>query len=117
MNNRIDLIRKQTEVETMLKFVTDTIKIVETHFHKKFDENSSAYYRFVMHLKGLIKRISMGKLYYDDAELYDTIAHSCPEAAKCAEKVAKVFDLKYKQKLSTEEKAYLTLYIEKLNRE
>lgn len=117
LNNRMDLASTEQEVRTVLKFVSDTVKIVETHFHKKFNENSFAYYRFVMHLKGLVQRIYSGKLYQNDATLYDTVVSVYPEPARCTEKVVKVFALKYKKELSTEEKAYLTLYIEKLNRE
>ncbi len=117
LNNRMDLASTEQEVRTVLKFVSDTVKIVETHFHKKFDENSFAYYRFVMHLKGLVQRIYSGKLYDDDPMLYEAVVRAYPEPARCTEKVVKVFALKYKKELSTEEKAYLTLYIEKLNRE
>lgn len=49
--------------------------------------------------------------------VYDTVVSAYPEPARCTEKVVKVFALKYKKERSTEEKAYLTLYIEKLNRE
>lgn len=117
LNNRMDLLSTENEIRTVVKFVTDTIKIVETYYHKTFDENSFAYYRFVMHLKGLAQRIYTGSLYKDDPMLYETVSVAYPEAAKCAEKVVKVLTIKYKRELSSEEKAYLILYIEKLNRE
>lgn len=117
LNNRIDLKYSDEEVQTTVNFIADVIKVVETHFHCQYDETSFSYYRFVMHLKGLVKRIYANKPFKDDETLSETLGAIYPEAADCASKVVKMIFLKYGQDVSSEEKAYLILYIEKLNRE
>lgn len=110
-------IERREEIQTTLSFIRDIIKIVETFFSRHYDINSFSYYRFIMHLRGLISRIYLNKPFNTDDNLYTTISNSYPQSAQCVEKVVKMISLKYKKDVSTEEKAYLILYIEKLNRE
>lgn len=117
LNHRMDLEYSDEEVQTTLTFISDVIKVVETHFHCQYDETSFSYYRFVMHLKGLIKRIYANKPFKDDDTLSETLGATYPDAADCASKVVKMIFLKYGKDVSSEEKSYLILYIEKLNRE
>lgn len=117
LNNRLDLDTSEEQIRTTLRFISDIIKVVETYFNKKYDETLFSYYRFVMHLKGLAKRMYAKNLFEEDEILYKALVAAYPEPARCAEKVAKMIFLKYSLNISSEEKAFLTLYIEKLNRE
>ncbi|MGX7047429.1 BglG family transcription antiterminator [Lactococcus piscium] len=116
LNNRIDLDESEKQTNTTVKFISDIVKVVETYFQCQYDETSFSYYRFVMHLKGLVKRLGSSK-FKDDNTLFETMVVTYPEAAKCAIKVEKMIFLKYHKGIGSEEKAYLILYIEKLNRE
>lgn len=117
LNSRLNLKASEEQIQTTLYFISDIVKVVEAYFGHSFDVTSFSYYRFVMHLKGLVKRIYAKKPFEEDELLYDTLSKSYPEAALCAEKVAKMIFLKYSVGVSSEEKAFLTLYIEKLHRE
>lgn len=117
VNCRKDNPAHQEDVEVVAKFIKDVILIVETYFKRKLDETSLSYLRFVRHLKFLIQRIYDDKEYRDDPTLYDRISVSYPDSAKCVNKIARAIELKYRKGLSTEEKAYLTIYVEKLTRD
>lgn len=108
---------KEEEVQTTLRFVSDIVKVVETYFGQEYDVNSFSYYRFVMHLRGLVNRIYADKPFHTDDQLYQTFSTAYPGPANCVDKVVKMIYLKYGKDVSSEEKAYLTLYVEKLNRE
>lgn len=107
----------QADVHLTVRFISDITKIVGKYFGRMVDENSFSYLRFVRHLRFLVKRIYSGSAYADDAILYDNVAKSYPKAADCVERIGKAVQLKYKIQLSTEEKAYLIIYVEKLMRE
>lgn len=68
-------------------------------------------------MKYLVKRIYSDTTYREDSVLYDNVSGAYPDAAKCVEKICHAIELKYKKKVSTEEKAYLIIYVEKLVRE
>ena len=117
INNQVESDISENKVKTTIAFVTDIVKVVESYFHCQYDQYSFSYYRFVTHLKGLINRIYSDKPFQDDENLFDIMRKSYPEPARAAEKVVQMILLKYGKDVSTEEKSYLTLYIEKLNRE
>lgn len=117
VNNRKDAFGCQEEVKIVAHFIRDVTAIVEKHFESKLDRDSVSYLRFVRHLKYLIQRIYEDKEYRDDPTLFDTISKAYPESAKCVERIVRAVELKYHKKVSREEKSYLTIYVEKLNRE
>lgn len=117
IDNRTDHAANNSDLETILKFVTDITRVVETHFQITLDEDSISYYRFVTHLKYLTQRIISGNFFTDDPTLYESVMAAYPESAKCVEKISTIITFKYHRKISTEERAYLIIYVEKLTRE
>lgn len=105
------------EADKILRFVSDIILMVEKYYQIKIDIESLSYYRFVTHLKFLYKRICDGAVYRDDETLYKTVALAYPEALGCVDRIINVIMLKYQKEVSTEEKAYLIVYVEKLLRD
>lgn len=114
VNSQVGAREDGKEVQTTLRFVSDIITMVEQHFHIQIDEESLSYYRFVMHLKFLRKRICDGNVYRDDETLYETVSQAYPETLDCVNKIVNIIRLKYKKDVSTEEKAYLIVYVKKL---
>ena len=53
-------------------------------------------------------------MFTDDPLLYDTVSKSYENSAKCAAKIANMIKLKYHKDVSSEEKAYITIYVEKI---
>ena len=117
MNNRLDCNNNDKTISQTIAFIGDTIKLVEKYYDVKLNEESLYYYRFVSHLKCLLKRIYENKTFNDDPLLYETVSGSYENSAKCAAKIANMIKLKYHKDVSSEEKAYLTIYIEKLTRD
>ena len=117
IDNRTDHAVSTADLEMVVKFVNDIIRTVEAHFNIHLDEDSTPYYRFVTHLKYLTQRIISGNLFRDDPTLYDSVAAAYPESAKCVDKISTIITFKYHRSISTEERAYLIIYVEKLTRE
>lgn len=117
VNNQSDLQAEGQEVKVTLRFVSDVLDLVQQYFEIKIEENSLSYYRFVTHLKFLCKRLYSGDVYRDDRNLYEIVSNAYPEATACVEKIIHFIQLKYKKDASTEEKAYLIIYVEKLIRD
>lgn len=117
VNNQVDTQAEGQEVKVTLRFVSDVLNLVQQYFDITIEENSFSYYRFVTHLKFLCKRLYSGDVYRDDMSLYETVSKAYPEATACVEKIIHFIQLKYKKEASTEEKAYLIIYVEKLIRD
>ena len=117
IDNRTDHATSSADLETVLKFITDITRTVEAHFGITLDEDSVSYYRFVTHLKYLTQRIISGNVFQDDPTLFDSVAAAYPESAKCVDKISTIITFKYHRSISTEERAYLIIYVEKLTRE
>lgn len=117
VNNQSNLHVEGQEVKVTLRFVSDVLNLVQQYFKITIEENSFSYYRFVTHLKFLCKRLYSGDVYRDDPGLYETVSKAYPEATACVEKIIHFIQLKYKKDASTEEKAYLIIYVEKLIRD
>ena len=105
------------ETRKLMQFVSDIILMVQKYYKIEIDMESLSYYRFVTHLKFLYKRICDGTVYQDDDTLYQTISLAYPETLGCVDKIVNVLLLKYQREVSTEEQAYLIVYIEKLLRD
>lgn len=117
VNNQSGLQAEGQEVKVTLRFVSDVLDLVQQYFEIKIEENSLSYYRFVTHLKFLCKRLYSGEVSRDDRNLYEIVSKAYPEATACVEKIIHFIQLKYKKDASTEEKAYLIIYVEKLIRD
>lgn len=117
VNNMRGVPQHDEHTNSVIKFINDVISVVEEFFHIELVEDTMSYYRFVLHLKYLVKRICGDGVYNDDPTLYESISKAYPASAKCVDKIVNVIKLKYHKDVSTEEKAYLTIYVEKLTRE
>lgn len=117
VNHQMDALVGEKEIKLTLRFVSDVLHLVEQYFDIEIEEDSFSYYRFVTHLKYLCKRIYSGEVYRDDPQLFETVANAYPESTRCVDKIIHFVQLKYKKEVSTEEKAYLVIYVEKLLRD
>lgn len=105
------------ENKQIIRFCSNIITMVERYYHIQVDIESLSYYRFMSHLKFLYKRICDGTVYRDDDTLYKTVSLAYPKTLGCVDMIVNVILLKYQKEVSTEEKAYLIVYIEKLLRD
>ena len=117
VNSQADEQPEIEETKKLMQFVSDIILMVEKYYKIEIDIESLSYYRFVTHLKFLYKRICDDAVYQDDETLYETVSAAYPETLGCVDRIVNVIMLKYQKEVSTEEKAYLMVYIEKLLRD
>lgn len=97
------------------KLMQEISNIVKYYFKVQFDEDSVYYYRFITHLKFFAQRVLAGEQYQDQDEAFlKIIAAHYPVSYDCATKIEEFLLSKYHYTLSYEEKAYLTIHIERL---
>ena len=114
VNGQSDGTVDEATVRKTAEFISDVTSMIESYYDIELDETSYSYYRFVMHLKYLSKRIMQGMVPPDDPVLYDLVTRFYPESIKGMEKIAHVINLKYHKEVSTEEKAYIAIYVARL---
>lgn len=90
--------------------------IVKYTFHVHFDEDDVYYYRFITHLKFFAKRLISHTTYEDnqDDDLLEVIKGRYHNAYDCVCKIETYLLTQYHYLLSSEEKMYLTIHIERV---
>lgn len=90
--------------------------IVKYFFQIDFNTESLYYYRFITHLKFFALRLTTGKdqRITGENELLDIIKLKYVNAYQCVEKISEFLQKSYHYQISSEEKLYLTIHIERL---
>lgn len=96
------------------KVVTEILGIVKYNLRIVYDEDSLAYYRFVVHLRFFSQRLVLGNTYDNsgDPELLDHIKIRYADSFECAQLVKKFVQEKYGYFFQDEELLYLTIHIQ-----
>ena len=104
------------QVMDMTKVIQEIVNIVKYYFSIEFDVDSLHYYRFITHLKFFAQRLFTKQTYQgsQDDELLEVVKRKYSLSYKCAEKVSDFILRKYEYSLSSEEKLYLTIHIERI---
>lgn len=98
-----------------MRLVQGMLDIVHQHFQIEFDEESTAYSRFMLHLRFLSGRV-IGKEYSlskptKENKILLQFLEETSEERKCAEEIASFIKREFHHKLSREEKCYLIIHI------
>ena len=118
----LHIVNAQTDSESMqdmyqvTRMMQEIINIVKYSFQVTFDEESTAFYRFVTHLKFFAMRIINKNCYMDeeDNELYEVVKRKYKGSYICVESIGKFIKQKYEYELSKEEELYLMIHIERV---
>lgn len=96
--------------------VNNLLDIVKYSFGISYQEDSTAYSRFVTHLRLFAQRLVSRKLLPEDKSdlLYDQIYAVCSEEFGCVEKIQIYVMDKFHQTLSNQENMYLALHIHRV---
>lgn len=99
-----------------VELVEDIIKIVEFHSNKRFDSDSLAFSRFVVHLQFFAERILTQTNYAgkNDHFLFEQIIKNYPGAFECSEKVKHFVSKRFGYEIEMEEQVYLVIHINKI---
>lgn len=101
------------KIMQMIHEITNVIRMV---CKVEFDKNSLPYYRLVTHLKFFAKRILTEQESADEIEdeMSLMVQKKYPKAYDCAEKIAELIFTKYRYKINSDEKFYLTIHVAKV---
>jgi len=107
-----------TEVSHVTAFMQEVLHIVKYRLKLDYVPDSLSYNRFVNHLKFFAQRM-LGKkgVVSEDETLHDVVREKYPAAYQCAIIVDKHIQQKYRYALSSEERMFLTIHIERIRRE
>ncbi len=107
-----------TEVSHVTAFMQEVLQIVKYRLKLDYVPDSLSYNRFVNHLKFFAQRM-LGKkgVVSEDETLHDVVREKYPAAYQCAVIVDKHIQQKYRYALSSEERMFLTIHIERIRRE
>ena len=103
----------------MATIIQRALDIVRERFDIVFDESSTAYYRFMVHLKFFAQRVMMARASEEDegpvdVRLCATVRHDYPESFTCAEEICTYVRQTFGFKVSQNELVYLALHIERV---
>ena len=97
------------KIMQMIHEITNVIRMV---CKIELDKNSIQYYRLVTHLKFFAKRVLTEQASEDEMSLM--VQKKYPQAYECANKIAELIFTKYRYKINSDEKFYLTIHIAKV---
>lgn len=99
-----------------IDMIKEVVKILEEEFQVHINEDDFEYYRLVMHLKCIVKRIiDNKKSNFDNIEkLYDSLINEDEKIKNCIEKIDKYIERYYKLTLDKSEKVYLAIHINRI---
>ncbi|MBQ7199573.1 MAG: PRD domain-containing protein, partial [Selenomonadaceae bacterium] len=101
------------KIMQMIHEITNVIRMI---CKIELDKNSLSYYRLVTHLKFFSKRVLTEQESTDEIEdeMSLMVQKKYPQAYDCAEKIAELIFTKYRYKINSDEKFYLTIHIAKV---
>lgn len=102
-------------VYTITKVIQDIHNIVRYFFRIEFDEKSIHYYRFITHIRFFAQRLVTNTTYKDDGDdsLFELLKNKYKNSYKCVLKIEDYIRNNFRYNLSTDEKLYLMVHIER----
>ncbi|HIU04794.1 MAG TPA: PRD domain-containing protein [Candidatus Coprousia avicola] len=103
----------------MATIIQRALDIVRERFDLVFDESSTAYYRFMVHLKFFAQRVMMAQATEDDTGPVDlrlraTVRRGYPQSFACAEEICGYVRNTFGYSVPQNELVYLALHIERV---
>ena len=116
MDNNYNAIK---EIGAVTKLIHQIVKIVKYHFHTEFDEEFVYFYRFITHLKFFALRVFQKDIHLNeqDEELLSLVKNKYKSSYECTMKIKDYIEKAYSYTISEEEKLYLTIHIERIQKE
>lgn len=107
-----------SDVSHITQFMQEILHIVKYRLQFDYRTDSLSYNRFVNHLKFFAQRM-LGKrgVWSDDESLHDVVRDKYPLSYQCALKIDQHVQQKYLYVLSSEERMFLTIHIERVRKE
>lgn len=100
-----------------MRIVQDTLTIIRNYFKMEFQEDTLDYYRLMTHLKFFVQRMMENETLSStdgDRQLLELVENNYRESYECVQRIAKYIHLEFGYPVSSEEKLYLTIHIERV---
>ncbi len=118
VNARNSSSSEMTETIQAVEMTQDILNIIRYTFNKPVNEGTISFERFMTHLKFFFQRISRDVQFSDDDDfIYREVRKKYFAAYECVKKIEKYLMERHKRSLTNEEKAYLTLHIQKITQD
>lgn len=104
--------------DTLTVLASHIIDMIQQSFQITLDEEDWNYQRFLTHLKFFVGRVANRQTYEDpdNLELYEELKERYPHVHQCVERIADYILIDFHYDVSTEERLYLTIHIERVTR-
>ena len=113
MNMEGEKIRQETEIT---EIIWETINIIQYHFQIKVAQESINFSRFVTHLRYFILRqFNNQHIQKVDTILLDIVKERYEKENQCVEKLAEYFEEAHGWHITSDEKLYLILHINRID--
>ena len=116
-----ELNTSMSEMYDITRLIDGVVEVVEYFYREqgRFDRDSLAFNRFVVHLRYFAQRLFQDSMMPDtqeegDAAFRQMIAKSCARHYKCAQCVAEYVKNTWHKQLSEEELIYLTIHLKRV---
>lgn len=107
-----------SDIMRITTFMQQVLAIVRDYFTIDYPPDTPSYPRFVTHLKFFALRMLNNSVpVSDDTALHDMVRSRCREACGCVEKIERYLAESWGYQLSSEERLYLMLHIERIRKE
>lgn len=108
----------EIDTDESVKLIGALIDIVQKSFQISLDVSDWNYQRFLTHLKFFAGRILMNQRFEDpeDETLLESISASYKPVRLCVERIAEYILINYHFEISSDEKLYLLVHIERVTR-
>ncbi|ERJ93987.1 BglG family transcription antiterminator LicT [Treponema lecithinolyticum] len=102
-------------VTDITQIIDDIVNIINDYLKNRYDEHSFAWYRLLTHIKFFAQRLKNGEDYdIEESALFNKVYTLYPESYCCVKLISEHLQKKYNHTVSSEEKAYLILHIQRL---
>lgn len=107
---------KEDEGISILEFSKEVVDIIENFYECKLNQESIGYMRLMTHLKFFVQRILKKESYKDNIVdgMYKIINKSFIKSKKCIDEISKLVLEKFEYEISSSEKLYLMIHINKI---
>lgn len=108
----------QVPPDTMTALTGYVVDLIEQTFQITLDEEDWNYQRFLTHLKFFVSRVVKRQVYedYEYPELYEELKAKHPHVYQCVNRIADFVLIDFHYDISTEERVYLMIHIERVTR-
>lgn len=114
-----ELNTEMSQMVEITRLIEGILQVVEDYYQCRFDRESLAFSRFVVHLRYFAQRLMQGKTMQDTGDEHDVlfrqlIARNCRQHYQCALRIAAYVQARVRKPLSDEEMIYLTIHLKRI---